>query len=122
MRSKWALRPYYDILSSLITIQRGPERAKELNKKSKKINQPPSGLITGWDRDVSGSKVTAGVTASEHDVDESMVRFGGLVKDEEDDEIERVAIRKDVSKGGVGKKILVGLKLYYSILDLTVIL
>jgi len=36
-----------------------------------------------------------------------MVQFGGLVKDEEDDEIERVAIRKDVSKGGGGKKTLV---------------
>ena len=100
---------------------------KELNKKPKKTNQLPSGLITGWDRDVSGSKATTAgvtrVTASEliqddhddHDVDvvdESMVRFGGLVEDQEDDEIERVAIRKDVSKGGpgVGKKTLVGFR------------
>ena len=92
-----------------MTIQRGPDHAKELNKKSKKTNQPPSGLITGWDRDMSGLKVTAGVTqaASEliqDDLDGSMVRFGGLVGDDEDEEVERV---KDVSNSGVGKKNLV---------------
>jgi hypothetical protein len=94
-----------------MTVQRGPERVKELNKKSKKTNQPPSGFIAGWDRDVSGSKATA-ATASEliQDVDESMVQYGGLIDDEEDDEIERVAIRKDVSKGGGEKKTLVRLR------------
>ena len=92
-----------------MTVQRGPERAKEFNKKSKKTNQLPTGLITSWDRDMSRSKATAGAITSEliQDVDEFMVQFGGLVKDEEDDEIERVAIHKDISKGGGGKKKLV---------------
>ena len=55
---------------------------------------------------MSGSKVTADVTqaASEliqDDLDGSMVRFGGLVGDDEDEEV------KDVSNSGVGKKNLV---------------
>lgn len=38
--------------------------------------------------------------------DDSMVQYGGLLDDKEDDEIERVAAHKNTTKleGGVGKK------------------
>jgi hypothetical protein len=36
-----------------------------------------------------------------------MVQYGGLVEDEEDDEIEKAAVRKSTVKGGVGKKAMV---------------
>jgi hypothetical protein len=39
--------------------------------------------------------------------DDSMVQYGGLLDDEEDDEIEQVAVHKNAIKGGVGKKIIV---------------
>ncbi|KAF8799163.1 hypothetical protein BYT27DRAFT_7071855, partial [Phlegmacium glaucopus] len=89
--------------------RKAPERGKGLNKKSKITNQRSSGLFVGWDRDISRSNTTATFASeSSQDVDESMVRYGGLFEDEEDDEIERVAIHnlKDVPKGGSGKKTL----------------
>ncbi|KIM41783.1 hypothetical protein M413DRAFT_410062 [Hebeloma cylindrosporum] len=80
---------------------------ENINKKSKKTNQPLSGLIVGWDRNPSGSRATASIASEvSQDIDESMVQYGGLVDDEENDEIERVAIRKDVPKDAGGKKTL----------------
>jgi hypothetical protein len=39
--------------------------------------------------------------------DDSMVQYGGLLEDEEDDEIEKAAVRKSTFKGGVRKKAMV---------------
>jgi hypothetical protein len=39
--------------------------------------------------------------------DDSMVRYGSLVEDEEDNEIERAAMHKNTFKGRVGRKGLV---------------
>lgn len=72
------------------------------SKKSKKSNRPPSGLLPGWDRNQSPAGKDIASTE-----DDSMVQYGGLVDDEEDDEIEKAAVRKSTIKGGVGKKAMV---------------
>jgi hypothetical protein len=82
------------------------------SKKTKKSKLPlePSGLLPGWDRDKSWSKTTpaAAKNAVVSPADDSMVQYGGILDDKEDDEIERVAVLKTIdSKGGVGKKSLV---------------
>lgn len=93
---------------SLITNYRALEQ-RTGSKKSKKSNRPPSGLLPGWDRNQSQSTSAAppagkGIASTE---DDSMVQYGGLVEDEEDDEIEKAAVRKSTVKGGVGKKAMV---------------
>jgi hypothetical protein len=87
------------------------------SKKSKKSKQPlaPSSLLPGWDRDKSWSKTTpaAAKNAVVSPADDSMVQYGGILDDKEDDKIERVAVLKNTidSKGGVGKKSLVRQKI-----------
>jgi len=93
---------------SLITNYRASEQQTG-SKKSKKSNQPPSGLLPGWDR--NRSQATSAAPAAGKDIvsteDDSMVQYGGLLEDEEDDEIEKTAVCKSSFKGGVGKKAMV---------------
>lgn len=94
---------------SLINNHRAPEQ-RTGSKKSKKSNQPPSGLLPGWDRNQSQSTSAAPAAAGKNIVsteDDSMVQYGGLLEDEEDDEIEKAAVRKSTFKGRVGKKAMV---------------
>ena len=96
---------------SLRNNHRAPEQ-RTGSKKSKKSNQPPSGLLRGWDHNESQS-TSAAPAAAGKDVastdDDSMVQYGGLLEDGEDDEIEKAAVHKSLStfKGGVGKKAMV---------------
>jgi hypothetical protein len=94
----------------MVTASTLEQRARTGNKKFKKSNQPlaPSGLLLGWDRDKAGSTTTpAAAKGAVSPGDDSMVQYGGLLDDKEDDEIERVAVHKNSIKGGVGKKVLV---------------
>lgn len=94
----------------MVTPSTLENRAASGGKKSKKSNQPPSGLLPGWDRDKSLSMTTPAAAkdaVGPQAGDDSMVQYGGLLDDEEDDEIERVAVHKKTIKGGVGKKVLV---------------
>ena len=67
------------------------ENAAKPTKKAK--NKPTiSGLIPGWDSNFKvSSKVSNEVTAPVDDND-SMVQYSGMVGDEEDDDLERVAV------------------------------
>ena len=102
---------------SLITNYRASEQ-RTGSKKSKKSNQPPSGLLPGWDHNQSKSTsaAPANAAAGKDNVsakDDSMVQYGGLLEDEEDDEIEKAAVLKSTFKGGVGKKAMVRLRYHF---------
>jgi len=102
---------------SLITNYRASEQ-RTGSKKSKKSNRPPSGLLLGWDCNQSHSTSAAPPAGkdivSAEDDSESMVQYGGLLEDGEDDEIEKAAVRKSTFKGGVGKKAMVRSRYHFS--------
>jgi hypothetical protein len=62
-------------------------------KKPKKSNQPPSGLRSGWDSAIKSS-APADKSNQEDDID-SLVWYGGMVGDEENDEMEWSVIMND---------------------------
>ena len=65
-----------------------------LAKKHKKSNQPPSGLRSSWDSAIK-QKFIAPANKLNTEDDDSLVRFGGMVGDDEDDEVERSVIVTD---------------------------
>ena len=65
-----------------------------LAKKHKKSNQPPSGLHSGWDSAIK-QKFIAPANKSNTEDDDSLVQFGGMVGDDEDDEVEQSVIVTD---------------------------
>jgi hypothetical protein len=62
------------------------------------LNQPPSGLRSGWDSAVKAKSIAPAHKTNAED-DDSLVRYGGMVGDDEDDEMERsVVINNGVVK------------------------
>lgn len=89
--SRWAA---IHIVSSLhLSVCNSVKRP--VNKKTKKGHREPSGLLPGW----KPTKVIAksGSTASINPEDDSAVRYGGLVADDEKDDIEAAGVLKATS-------------------------
>ncbi|KAF8801772.1 hypothetical protein BYT27DRAFT_7226672 [Phlegmacium glaucopus] len=63
-------------------------------KKAKKSNQPPSGLRSGWD-DAIKTKLIAPADKTHQEDNNLLARYGGMISDNEDDEMERSAIVND---------------------------
>ncbi|KAF8808307.1 hypothetical protein BYT27DRAFT_7222942 [Phlegmacium glaucopus] len=63
-------------------------------KKPKKSNQPPSGLRSGWDSAIK-TKLMAPAEKTHQEHNDSPARYGGMVSDNEDDEMERSAVVND---------------------------
>ncbi|KIM49896.1 hypothetical protein M413DRAFT_43621, partial [Hebeloma cylindrosporum] len=63
------------------------------SKKPKKSNQPPSGLRSGWDSAIKAKSITPAIKSNTEDGD-SLVQYGGMVGDDEDDAVERAVVVK----------------------------
>ena len=72
-------------------MHRHSENTAKLTKKAK--NKPTiSGLIPGWDSNLKTSSSVSNEVITPVEDDDSMVRYGGMVDDEEDDDLEHVAV------------------------------
>jgi len=112
--TRWVSICMSKIHLSLITNYRASEHQTG-TKKSKKSNRPPSGLLPGWDHNQSQS--TSAAPPAGKDIvsaeDDSMVQYGGLLEDGEDDAIEQAAVHKSTFNGGIGKKAMVRSRYHY---------
>jgi hypothetical protein len=68
-----------------------------LAKKSKKLNQPPSGLRSGWDSAIKDKAITPAnnLKSNTEEADNSPEQYGGMIGDDEDDEVERSVVVND---------------------------
>jgi hypothetical protein len=70
----------------------------------KKSDQPPSGVLPGWKKAQKTQKsdqLQPGVSHNTQQAEEeSAVRYGGVLADSEDDDIERSAINKTSRRKG----------------------
>lgn len=78
---------------------------RPVTKKNKKGHREPSGLLPGWKPQASAK---SGSTGSIQPDDDSAVRYGGLVGDNEDDDVEAAGISA-VTSGTARKALTVSL-------------
>ena len=70
-------------------------------KETQKIKPAPSGLHSGWDTSTIKHKTVAPDIKSNTEDDNPLVQYGGMIADNEDDEVERkVVVNDKVSKRG----------------------
>ncbi|KAF8799804.1 hypothetical protein BYT27DRAFT_7221912 [Phlegmacium glaucopus] len=77
-----------------VVSKKGKKAKPGRPKKFKKSNQPPSGLRSGWDSAIKAKSIAPANKSNTED-DDSLVQFGGMVGDDEDDEVERSVVVND---------------------------
>lgn len=74
------------------------------------MNQPPSGLRSGWDSAIKAKTVTPANKSSTEEDETSPAQYGGMIGDDEDDEVERSVVVKDIkSKRGPSDYVCISL-------------